>query len=187
MNAPVKFDDYEVGYDIPAKPGMGESEIQTPCLVLDLDALERNIKKMGDYAKSHGMRHRVHGKMHKSVDVALLQETAPLHITISCRSEAVTLGAGAASAMGLIVSEFAANSIKHGYPGKTAGHIEIDLSLADGEFHLTCKDDGIGSKSGDMSRPGSLGQTLISAAASQLNGALDTFLTPEGSRLSLTF
>ena len=67
------LDEYEVGFDIPAKPGMDESEIQTPCLVLDLDALERNIKKMGDYAKSHGMRHRVHGKMHKSVDVAKLQ------------------------------------------------------------------------------------------------------------------
>jgi 3-hydroxy-D-aspartate aldolase len=63
----------EVGYDIPALPGMDEAEIQTPCLVLDLDALERNIKKMGDYAKAHGMRHRVHGKMHKSVDVAKLQ------------------------------------------------------------------------------------------------------------------
>ena len=67
------FDEYEVGYDIPAKPGMDEAEIQTPCLVLDLDALERNITKMGDYAKAHGMRHRVHGKMHKSVDVAKLQ------------------------------------------------------------------------------------------------------------------
>jgi len=28
---------------------------------------------MGDYARAHGMRHRVHGKMHKSVDVAKLQ------------------------------------------------------------------------------------------------------------------
>ena len=64
----------DVGFDVPAVPGMNESDIQTPCLVLDLDALERNIKKMGDWAKAHGMRHRVHGKMHKSVDVALLQE-----------------------------------------------------------------------------------------------------------------
>ncbi len=64
---------YEVGFDIPALPGMDEADIQTPALVLDLDALERNIKKMGDYAKAHGMRHRVHGKMHKSVDVAKLQ------------------------------------------------------------------------------------------------------------------
>lgn len=63
-----------VGYNIPAEPGMDEIDIQTPCLVLDLDALERNIKKMGQFAKDMGVRHRVHGKMHKSVDVAKLQE-----------------------------------------------------------------------------------------------------------------
>ena len=74
MNAPVNFDNLEVGYDVPALPGMDEADIQTPCLVLDLDALERNIVKMGDLAKSMGVRHRIHGKMHKSVDVALLQE-----------------------------------------------------------------------------------------------------------------
>ncbi|MEO1178577.1 MAG: DSD1 family PLP-dependent enzyme, partial [Pseudomonadota bacterium] len=67
------FDDFEVGFDVPAVPGMDEADIQTPCLVLDLDALERNITKMGDYAQAHGLRHRVHGKMHKSVDVAKLQ------------------------------------------------------------------------------------------------------------------
>lgn len=74
MNAPTKIEDLEVGYDVPAMVGMSESEIQTPCLVLDLDALERNITRMGEWAKGHGVRHRVHGKMHKSVDVALLQE-----------------------------------------------------------------------------------------------------------------
>jgi len=74
MNVQAKFDGLEVGYDIPALPGMAEAEIQTPALVLDLDALERNIRKMGDYARAHGMRHRVHGKMHKSVDVYRLQE-----------------------------------------------------------------------------------------------------------------
>ncbi|TDX30625.1 3-hydroxy-D-aspartate aldolase BhcC [Rhodovulum visakhapatnamense] len=74
MKDVTEFDGLEVGYDIPALPGMAEAEIQTPCLVLDLDALERNIQKMGDWARAHGMRHRVHGKMHKSVDVARLQE-----------------------------------------------------------------------------------------------------------------
>lgn len=68
MNAMAgKFYELEVGYNVPATVGMDESDIQTPCLVLDRDALERNIEKMG-------VRHRVHGKMHKSVDVALLQE-----------------------------------------------------------------------------------------------------------------
>jgi len=74
MKDAINLDAYEVGYDIPAKPGMNAADIQTPALVLDLDALERNIKKMGDYAKAHGMRHRTHGKMHKSVDVQNLQQ-----------------------------------------------------------------------------------------------------------------
>ena len=73
MKDMIDITELEVGYDVPALPGMDEADIQTPCLVLDLDALERNIRKMGDYAKAHGMRHRVHGKMHKSVDVAKLQ------------------------------------------------------------------------------------------------------------------
>ena len=85
-----------MGYDIPALPGMDEADIQTPCLVLDLDALERNIKKMGDYAKAHGMRHRVHGKMHKSVDVALLQERLGGSVGVCCQkvSEAEVFARG---------------------------------------------------------------------------------------------
>ena len=43
-------------------------------VILDLDALERNIRKMGEYARAHSMRHRAHGKMHKSVDVLRLQQ-----------------------------------------------------------------------------------------------------------------
>jgi 3-hydroxy-D-aspartate aldolase len=74
MQKVTNLEQFDVGFDIPAKPGMDEADIQTPCLVLDLDALERNIRKMGDFAKAHGMRHRVHGKMHKSVDIAKLQQ-----------------------------------------------------------------------------------------------------------------
>lgn len=96
MNAPVKRDGLEVGYDIPALPGMDEADIQTPCLVLDLDALERNIVKMGNFAKQMGVRHRVHGKMHKSVDVALLQERLGGSVGVCCQkvSEAEVFARG---------------------------------------------------------------------------------------------
>jgi 3-hydroxy-D-aspartate aldolase len=96
MNKHADFDGLEVGYDIPALPGMDEADIQTPCLVLDLDALERNIVKMGDYARAHGMRHRVHGKMHKSVDVALLQERLGGSVGVCCQkvSEAEVFARG---------------------------------------------------------------------------------------------
>jgi 3-hydroxy-D-aspartate aldolase len=73
MNREVDMNEFEVGYDIPAAIGMDESEIQTPCLVIDLDAFEHNIEVMRAYIEEHGIRHRLHGKMHKSVDVANYQ------------------------------------------------------------------------------------------------------------------
>ena len=85
MNVHDKFAGLEVGYDVPALPGMDEKDIQTPCLILDLDALERNIRKMGAYAKAHNMRHRAHGKMHKSVDVMKLQESLGAATGVCCQ------------------------------------------------------------------------------------------------------
>jgi len=92
----MKLADLEVGYDVPAAIGMNEADIQTPCLVLDLDALERNITKMGQFAKQMGVRHRVHGKMHKSVDVAKLQERLGDAVGVCCQkvSEAEVFARG---------------------------------------------------------------------------------------------
>ena len=86
----------EVGYDVPAIPGMDEADIQTPCLVIDLDALERNITTMGQFAKDMGVRHRIHGKMHKSVDIAKLQEKLGDSCGVCCQkiSEAEVFARG---------------------------------------------------------------------------------------------
>ena len=90
------INELEVGYNVAAVPGMDEADIQTPCLVVDLDALERNITKMGQFAKSMGVRHRVHGKMHKSVDIALLQEKLGGSCGVCCQkvSEAEVFARG---------------------------------------------------------------------------------------------
>ena len=40
---------------------------------------------MGDYAKRHNMRHRAHGKMHKSVDVLRLQQELGGAIGVCCQ------------------------------------------------------------------------------------------------------
>ncbi|MGB5214967.1 MAG: alanine racemase, partial [Anderseniella sp.] len=96
MNVMNKVEGLEVGYNVPASVGMDEADIQTPCLVVDLDALERNVIKMGDFAKQMGVRHRVHGKMHKSVDVALLQEKLGGSCGVCCQkvSEAESFARG---------------------------------------------------------------------------------------------
>ena len=73
MTAMQSLAGLELGFDIPALPGMRADEVQTPCLVLDLDALEANLKRMAAFVASRGLRLRAHGKMHKSIDIALLQ------------------------------------------------------------------------------------------------------------------
>ncbi len=90
------FDGLEVGFDIPALPGMTEDQIQTPCLILDMDALERNIRKLGDHARARGVRHRAHGKMHKSVDVLRLQIALGGAVGVCCQkvSEAEVFARG---------------------------------------------------------------------------------------------
>ena len=49
---------------------MPVEEIDTPCLLLDLDAFERNVAKMAKFIKENGVRHRGHAKCHKSADIA---------------------------------------------------------------------------------------------------------------------
>ena len=63
-------DTLDLGFDVPARPGMTEAEVLTPALVLDLAAFERNLGKMQDRADAAGMKLRPHGKMHKSPWVA---------------------------------------------------------------------------------------------------------------------
>src|SRR5262245_15967861 len=47
--------------------------LPTPCMIVDLDLFDRNVKTMADYAKSAGINVRPHVKIHKSVDVARRQ------------------------------------------------------------------------------------------------------------------
>jgi len=57
----------------PATPGMPLSEVDTPALLLDLDAFERNLKRMADAVSAAGVRLRPHAKTHKSPIIALKQ------------------------------------------------------------------------------------------------------------------
>ena len=56
--------------------GQSAAHIDTPALIIDLDAMERNIARMADFAQRHGMRWRPHAKLHKSAALALKLERA---------------------------------------------------------------------------------------------------------------
>ena len=50
--------------------------IATPALVIDLDAMQRNLTALADFTRGHRMRLRPHAKMHKRAAIARLQMAA---------------------------------------------------------------------------------------------------------------
>lgn len=57
----------------PASPGMPLAAVDTPALVMDLDAFEHNLARLRDMAAAAGVALRPHAKAHKCPAIALAQ------------------------------------------------------------------------------------------------------------------
>ena len=53
--------------------GQSVDDVDTPALVVDLDAVNRNMQRMVEFAAKHRLRLRPHGKAHKSALFGRLQ------------------------------------------------------------------------------------------------------------------
>lgn len=74
--------------------GRPATAIDTPALVVDLDAMERNLNRMAAFATQHGMKLRPHAKMHKSATLARLQMArGAVGVCVQKTSEAEALAA----------------------------------------------------------------------------------------------
>lgn len=74
------------------QPG-SRARLMTPAMVLDLDALERNIERMRVFAIEKNMNLRPHCKTHKSINIARLQiEAGALGICAATLGEAEIMG-----------------------------------------------------------------------------------------------
>lgn len=75
--------------------GQRTSAIDTPALVVDLDAMERNIARMAEFARKHQVLWRPHAKLHKSAEIALmLQRAGAVGACVQKTAEAEALAAG---------------------------------------------------------------------------------------------
>jgi 3-hydroxy-D-aspartate aldolase len=57
----------------PAAPGQRLDQVDTPALILDLDAFESNLRTLADAVRASGVRVRAHAKTHKCPEVAKRQ------------------------------------------------------------------------------------------------------------------
>ena len=81
------------GFNVPAEIGSSLEDIDTPALIIELDAFERNVERMATFVKQSGVRLRAHAKTHKSADIARYQMEAGGACGICCQkvSEAEAL------------------------------------------------------------------------------------------------
>lgn len=79
----------------PAQPGQRLDQVDTPALVVDLTAFERNLKTLADTVAGRGVRVRAHAKTHKCAEIAKRQVAAGA-VGVCCQkvSEAEALVAG---------------------------------------------------------------------------------------------
>lgn len=79
----------------PAEPGMPLADVDTPALLIDLDAFERNLRRMADAVAATPARLRPHSKTHKSPIIATMQ-IAHGAVGVCCQkvSEAETMVRG---------------------------------------------------------------------------------------------
>jgi D-serine deaminase-like pyridoxal phosphate-dependent protein len=70
-------------------------DIDTPALVIDLDAMKRNLGRMAEFAKKHHIRWRPHAKLHKSVLLAKMQiKAGAVGVCVQKTAEAEIMVAG---------------------------------------------------------------------------------------------
>lgn len=76
---------------------MNINDLDTPALVVDLDVMERNLRRMADYTKAHSLRLRPHTKTHKIPALGAKQlALGAVGLTVAKVSEAeVMLASGA--------------------------------------------------------------------------------------------
>lgn len=75
--------------------GKPVNDIDTPALVIDMDAMKRNLARMAEFAKKHNVRWRPHAKLHKSASLAKMQVRAgAVGVCVQKTSEAEIMVAG---------------------------------------------------------------------------------------------
>lgn len=115
--------------------GKSVHSIDTPALVIDLDAMKRNLIRMAEFARKHNVYWRPHAKVHKSVELAKLQiEAGATGICVQKTAEAEIMVAGG------IVNVYISNQVIS--PAKLARVAALTQAVAplDGQIAIAVDD-----------------------------------------------
>ncbi|MAP95264.1 MAG: histidine kinase [Ponticaulis sp.] len=155
------------------------------------DAIERRIRAISAlHEELHTVGSEQDIQLTRFIEriVSQLEPTAPDGVALRTRLDEVVCGSSVATTLGIVLSEFVANSIKHAFPDERQGVIQIDLSRTDdGGILMVCRDDGVGlqAQTTAETRIEKLGMRLKDAAVAQVNGNLERNASESGYEIRL--
>jgi len=114
----------------PARIGQPASAIDTPSLVLDLDAFERNLARMQQAADKAGVALRPHAKAHKCPDVSLAQ-IARGAVGVCCQKVSEALPFVRAGVTDIHISNEIAGPAKAAMLAELARHARLSVCVDD--------------------------------------------------------
>ena len=156
-----------------------------------LDTVQRRIETV---AALHEQLYRTNAG--NEVDLAqyfgnvanFIRGSSPENVTLDCKAESVMISSAAAAALGVVLNEFATNSLKYAFADGRPGVIEIDAKLLpDNVLRVTLRDDGPGAADGIAGEGKGIGLRIIEASVEQLGGSYEIHHDHEGMSASFSF
>jgi PAS domain S-box-containing protein len=122
-----------------------------------------------------------------AMDLYRTYVTEPERVKIDMNVENIMIDINTAIPLGLIINELLSKSMKHAFPGKKEGEINLEFGIKDDEHFLIIRDDGIGFPSDvDYKNTSSLGLQLVNTLTRQINGEIELDAT-NGTKFIIKF
>jgi two-component sensor histidine kinase len=145
----------------------------------------------------------IHDRLYRSADLASIDFDDYLHalvadlersygvvgrVRVGVGGGKVRLGIDQAIPCGLIVNELVSNSLKHAFPGKRHGRVEVRLRPVESRrLQLSVSDNGVGlPRAHSLTNASTLGLQLVSDLVAQLSGEVQ-LVRQQGTRIRIQF
>ncbi|MEY2490769.1 MAG: hypothetical protein QOC70_2711 [Verrucomicrobiota bacterium] len=145
--------------------------------IYSMARLHEQLYSSGDFSDLDFAAH-----LREMAEMLVHSHTAPgCILTLKVRADSVAVDLDTAVTLGLIANELLLNALKHGFDGRSAGKLTVELHAGTNRNQMTVTDDGSGLPPGfNASNNAGLGMELVLGMTRQIHGEAKIENDPAG-------